>query len=132
MKSIAPSMIAVFSLVLVLAASWGWQPAGTVLAADKDKGGTFVRATIEANRNRGISVPRSAVFYRTEGPSVQVVRGNVIETRLVRVGVHSDTDTEIREGLREGDLMVANAGSSLRDGAKVKLVEADVTRMGLR
>jgi hypothetical protein len=36
MKSIVPSMIAVFSLVLVLAASWGWQPAGTVLAAEKD------------------------------------------------------------------------------------------------
>jgi hypothetical protein len=36
MKSIAPSMIAVSSLVLVLAASWDWQPAGTVLAGEKD------------------------------------------------------------------------------------------------
>jgi multidrug efflux pump subunit AcrA (membrane-fusion protein) len=63
---------------------------------------------------------------------VQIVRGDVIETRLVRVGYHSDTDIEIREGLREGDLVVANAGSSLRDGDKVKPVEADSTRMGLR
>jgi HlyD family secretion protein len=94
--------------------------------------GTFARATIEANRSRGISVPRSAVLYRTEGPSVQVVRGNVIETRLVRVGYHSDNDTEIREGLSEGDLVVANAGSSLRDGDKVKPVEADSTGAGLR
>jgi multidrug efflux pump subunit AcrA (membrane-fusion protein) len=94
--------------------------------------GMFARATIEANRSRGVSVPRTAVLYRTEGPSVQVVRGNVIETRLVRVGYHSDTDIEIREGLREGDLVVANAGSSLRDGSKVTPVEADSTRMGLR
>jgi HlyD family secretion protein len=94
--------------------------------------GMFARATIEANRSRGISVPRSAVFYRTDGPSVQIVRGNVIETRLVRVGYHSDTDTEIREGLREGDLVVANAGGSLGDGDKVKPVDADSTRMGLR
>jgi HlyD family secretion protein len=94
--------------------------------------GMFARATIEANRSRGISVPRSAVFYRTEGPSVQVVRENVVETRLVRVGFASDTDTEIVEGLREGDLVVANAGSSLRDGIKVKPVEADATRTELR
>jgi multidrug efflux pump subunit AcrA (membrane-fusion protein) len=94
--------------------------------------GMFARATIEANRSRGVSVPRSAVLYRTEGPSVQIVRGNVIEMRLVRVGYHSDTDTEIREGLREGDLVVANAGSSLHDGDKVKPVESDSTGTGLR
>jgi len=94
--------------------------------------GMFARATIEANRSRGISVPHSAVLYRTEGPSVQVVHGDVIETRLVHVGYHSDTDTEIRDGLSEGDLVVANAGSSLRDGDKVKPVEADSSLMGLR
>src|SRR6202047_4261644 len=94
--------------------------------------GMFARATIEANRSRGISVPRSAVFYRTEGPSVQVVRGDVIETRLVHVGYHSDTDTEIRDGLREGDLVVAHAGSSLRGGDKGKPVEVDLSLMGLR
>ena len=49
--------------------------------------GMFARATIEANRSRGISVPRSAVFYRTEGPSVQIVRDDIIETRRVRVGL---------------------------------------------
>jgi hypothetical protein len=79
----------------------------------------FARATIEANRSRGISVPRSAVLYRTEGPSVQVVRGDVIETRLVHVGYHSDTDTEIRDGLREGDLVVRDAGSSLRTATRL-------------
>jgi multidrug efflux pump subunit AcrA (membrane-fusion protein) len=92
----------------------------------------FARATIEANRSRGISVPHSAVLHRTEGPSVQVVRGDVVETKLVQVGYHSDTQTEIRDGLREGDLVVANAGSSLRDGDKVKPVEADLSLMGLR
>jgi HlyD family secretion protein len=90
--------------------------------------GTFARATIDANRSCGISVPRSAVRYRTEGTSVQVVRDGVIATRLVKVGIHSDTETEIREGLREGDLVVTNAGSSLRDGDKVSPVVADAAR----
>ena len=94
--------------------------------------GMFARSTIEASRSRGISVPRSAVLYRTEGPRVQIVRGNIIETRSVQVGYHSDTDSEIREGLREGDMVVVNAGSSLRDGDKVEPVEAASTRTGLR
>jgi len=90
--------------------------------------GMFAHATIDANRSCGISVPRSAVTYRTEGTSVQVVRENVVETRGVQVGIHSDTDTEIRDGLREGDMVVANAGSSLRDGDRVKPILVDAVR----
>jgi multidrug efflux pump subunit AcrA (membrane-fusion protein) len=90
--------------------------------------GMFARATIDANRSCGLSVPRSAVQYRTEGASVQMVRDNVIETRRVQLGFHSDYDMEIRGGLSEGSLVVANAGSSLRDGDKVKPVLADATR----
>jgi RND family efflux transporter MFP subunit len=87
--------------------------------------GMFARAIIDANRSCGLSVPRSAVQYRTEGASVQMVRDNVIETRRVQLGFHSDYDVEIRDGLREGSLVVANAGSSLRDGDKVKPVLTD-------
>lgn len=90
--------------------------------------GMFARATIDASRSCGLSVPRSAVQYRTEGASVQMVRENVIETRRVQLGFHSDYDMEIREGLREGNLVVASAGSSLRDGDKVKPVMADAFR----
>jgi molybdopterin biosynthesis enzyme len=48
----------------------------------------------------------------------------------VQTGFHSDTDTEIRAGLREGDLVVANAGSSLGDGDRVKPVFSEVTGIG--
>jgi multidrug efflux pump subunit AcrA (membrane-fusion protein) len=98
------------------------------LSLDRDpalKLGTFARATIEANRSCGVSVPGSAVLYRTGGASVQVVRDDVVERRTVQVGLRSDTDIEIREGVRDGDLVVANAGSSLRDGDKVRPVVAD-------
>jgi len=90
--------------------------------------GTFARAAIDANRSCGLSVPSAAVHYRTGGASVQVVRDGVVETRRVQAGLRSDTDTEIREGLQEGDLVVANAGSSLRDGDKVRPVLADNSR----
>ena len=94
--------------------------------------GMFVRATIDAKRSCGISVPRSAVRYRSQGTSVQVVRDDIIETRLVQVGLQSDTNTEIVSGVREGDMVVANAGSSLRDGDKVIPIVADTARMGQR
>jgi multidrug efflux pump subunit AcrA (membrane-fusion protein) len=94
--------------------------------------GMFARATIDAKRSCGISVPRSAVRYRTQGTSVQVVRDNIIETKLVQIGLHSDTDTEIVSGVHEGDMIVANAGSSLRDGDKVTPIVAAGSRIGQR
>lgn len=107
----------------------------TRIALDTGPGlrtGTFAQATIDANRSCGISVPRSAVTYQTGGTSVQIVRGNVIETRLVKVGFHSDTETEIRTGLKEGDIVVANAGSSLRNGDRVSPIFNESARSELR
>jgi HlyD family secretion protein len=94
--------------------------------------GKFGRATIDANRSCGVSVPKAAVLYRTEGTSVQVVRDRVVETRRVRVGFHSDANVEIREGIREGDLIVANAGTSLRDGDQVTAKFLDEVGSGER
>jgi hypothetical protein len=92
----------------------------------------FARAVINADRSCGISVPRSAVTYRTGGTNVQVVYNDVIETRSVQIGLHSDTEIEIRKGLNQGDLVVANAGTTLRDGDKVRPVDAATVRSGSR
>jgi RND family efflux transporter MFP subunit len=92
--------------------------------------GTFVSATINADRSCGVSVPNSAVTYRTGGASVQVVNSDIIETRNIEIGIRSDSDIEVRKGLSEGDLVVANAGTSLRDGDRVKPIAAETTRDG--
>ena len=68
-----------------------------------------------------MSVPKSAVDHST----VQVVRDGNVETRNVRLGLFSDNDIEIREGVKEGEIVVANAGTSLRDGDKVKTILPD-------
>ncbi len=87
--------------------------------------GMFARAVIDASRSCGISVPRAAVSYLADGTTVQVVHDGKIETRPVHIGLLSDANVEIREGLKEGDLVVANAGGSLHDGDEVKPVFAD-------
>jgi len=85
------------------------------------KVGMFARATIDANRSCGVSIPKSALDHST----VQVVKDNIVETRKVQVGLFSDTDIEIREGLKEGEIVVGNAGTSLHDGDKIKPIFPD-------
>jgi len=82
--------------------------------------GSFARATIDASRSCGVSVPKSAVLFRTEGTSVQVVHDRTVETRRVRAGLNSDISVEIRDGVQEGEMVVANAGTSLRDGDRIQ------------
>ena len=78
--------------------------------------GMFASANIDAKRSCGVAIPRGAVESRVEGTSVRVVRGNIVEMRRVTVGLLSDDSAEIREGLNDGEVVVANAGSSLHDG----------------
>lgn len=82
--------------------------------------GTFARATIDADRSCGVSVPRSAVYFRTEGASVQVVQNHVVETRKIQVGIMQDDAVEVKDGIREGEVVIANAGGSLRNGERVR------------
>ena len=85
------------------------------------KVGMFARATIDARRSCGVAIPRSALDHLT----VQVVKGNTIETRKVRVGLTNETSTEIVEGLSEGEIVVSDAGTSLHDGDQVRTMFAD-------
>jgi multidrug efflux pump subunit AcrA (membrane-fusion protein) len=95
----------------------------TRIAVENDpslKVGAFGRAAIDATRSCGVSVPRAAVLFRTEGTSVQVIHNDMVQTRRVRVGILSGAAAEIREGIAEGEIVVANAGTSLRDGDVVR------------
>ncbi|MGY3448794.1 efflux RND transporter periplasmic adaptor subunit [Bradyrhizobium sp. USDA 4353] len=93
------------------------------------KPGMFARANIDARRSCGVAIPNTAIDHLT----VQVVKGDVVETRRVRVGLVSDTSTEILEGLAEGEVVVADAGSSLHDGDQIKTMFAeDIDRTRVR
>lgn len=83
--------------------------------------GTFAQASIDAKRSCGVAIPRTAIDHLT----VQVVKGDTVETRRVRVGLVSDTSTEILEGLDVGEIVVADAGSSLHDGDHIKIKFAE-------
>ena len=100
------------------------------LAGNPDlKVGVFARASIDAKRSCGVAIPRTAIDHL----SVQVVKQDTVETRRVRVGLSSDSSTEILEGIQLGEIVVADAGSSLHDGDRIKAVFADdLDRPGTR
>ena len=82
------------------------------------------RAQIKTGQSCGIAVPLTAILYGSAGTVVQVVRRQRVETRRVETGLMSQGEVEIREGIAEGDVVVARAGALLREGDPVRPVMA--------
>ena len=83
------------------------------------------RAMITTGKScNNVSVPLTAVLYGSAGTVVQVVRRQRVETKRVEVGLMSAGQVEIRDGLQEGDIVVARAGALLREGDPVRPVTA--------
>ena len=72
----------------------------------------------------------AGVEYNAALPSavVQVVKRDRVETRRVETGLMAAGQVEIREGIAEGDIVVARAGALLREGDPVRpvMTSADV------
>jgi RND family efflux transporter MFP subunit len=90
--------------------------------------GAFARASIVTATSSGLAVPASAVLHGPGGATVQVVRGSRVETRRIRTGLAADTRVEVREGLNDGDLVVARAGTFLRDGDTVRPIPSEAAK----
>ena len=82
------------------------------------------RALITTGKSCGVSVPLTAVLYGTAGTVVQVVRRGRVETKRVELGLIYGAQVEIKEGLQEGDIVVARAGALLREGDPVRPIMA--------
>ena len=87
--------------------------------------GAFARGSIDTQQSRGIGLPATAVTYSLDGPHVQIVRNDTVERRAVKTGLASGDLVEILEGVSINDIVVARAGTFLRDGDKIRPVEPD-------
>jgi HlyD family secretion protein len=85
---------------------------------------TSGRALIKTGQSCGVAVPLTAIQYSAAGTVVQVVKRQRIETKRVETGLMSGGSIEIRDGLNEGEDIVARAGSLLREGDLVRPVTA--------
>jgi RND family efflux transporter MFP subunit len=92
--------------------------------------GAFATGVIETARSRGLAVPVSAVLYGTDGPTVQVVADGKVSTRRVKLGLTQGKLIEIKDGLADGDLVIAKSGTFLRDGDSVRPIQTSDPRVG--
>jgi len=87
------------------------------------------RAMITTGKScNNVAVPLTAVLYGSAGTVVQVVRRARVETKRVEIGLMSGGQVEIRDGLQEGDIVVARAGALLREGDPVRPVTAEAEK----
>jgi HlyD family secretion protein len=85
--------------------------------------GSFASGVIEVGRQTAVTVPISAVTVSAGKSTVQIVADGKIATREVQIGLRSPTRVELKSGVAEDELVVARAGSFLRDGDAVTAVE---------
>ena len=87
--------------------------------------GAFGRGRIETASSRGLAVPASALLYVDDHAEVLVVIDVRVAKREVKTGLRADQLVEIRSGVAAGDLVVATAGTFLRDGDAVRAILPD-------
>lgn len=82
----------------------------------------YARATITVGESCGLTLPITSILYSEAGTVVQVVKNNRVETHKVEIGLMQTDKIEVRQGLAEGDVVVARAGATLREGDAVRPV----------
>jgi RND family efflux transporter MFP subunit len=81
-----------------------------------------VHFDVPVNGNR-LSVPSSAMLFRSEGPSVAVVGpGDRVQLRPIAIGRDFGTSLEILHGIRPTDRVVENPPDSLEAGQVVRVI----------
>ncbi len=89
--------------------------------------GAFGRGEISTAEGKGLAVPMSAVLHDEKGATVQIVRQSKVVSSPVKTGLIAGGKIEIREGVALDDLVVARAGTFLRDGDAVRAIEPKAT-----
>ncbi len=85
--------------------------------------GSFGSGVITTAHSRGLAVPATAVMFGPDGAFVQVIRSDRVESRKIKTGLVADGFVEVHDGLAEGDIIVAKAGTFLRDGDTVRAIQ---------
>lgn len=84
--------------------------------------GSFAHAVITTGTSHGVAVPSSALQHGDKGATVQLVQQDRVVVKPVKVGIQAGRWSEIRDGVVENDLVVARAGTFLREGDAVRAV----------
>ncbi|MBV8443280.1 MAG: efflux RND transporter periplasmic adaptor subunit [Hyphomicrobiales bacterium] len=82
--------------------------------------GAFASGEVELTRRKGVSAPAAAFKREGDSARVYVVRDGRVEERRVAPGIVDGDAVEIKEGVAEGESVVARAAAFLRPGDRVR------------
>jgi len=89
----------------------------------KFKPGQYIelRMVLETHRNT-IIIPKRAIIYESGLPFVFITRDSLAFKCAIRTGLASGAVIELLDGLSEGDNIIIDGQVTLRDSAKVKII----------
>lgn len=82
--------------------------------------GAFASGEVELTRRDGVSAPASALTREGDSARLDVIRDDKVEERQVTPGIVNGEAVEIKQGLAEGESIVARAAAFLRPGDRVR------------
>jgi RND family efflux transporter MFP subunit len=82
--------------------------------------GAFASGEVELVRRDGLGAPASALRREGDEARLYVVRDGRVEERRVTPGIVEGDTVEIRDGVAEGDSIVARAAAFVRPGDRVR------------
>jgi RND family efflux transporter MFP subunit len=83
--------------------------------------GTYVEVELHIPRETpALLVPAEAIIFNRNGLQVAVIEGGVARIRKVSVARDLGTQVEVRDGVKQGDLVILNPPVELVDGSRVR------------
>ncbi|MCK5408614.1 MAG: hypothetical protein KAJ37_14190, partial [Candidatus Krumholzibacteria bacterium] len=93
--------------------------------------GDFAEVSIVTEKRAGtMLVPKIAVFTDRGDQIVYVAADSTAERRVIELGFEDDQHAEILSGVAEGENVVVKGQRSLKNGAPIKILEADTVSAG--
>lgn len=90
------------------------------------KPGMFAKVAVDTStRENVIVVPSEAVIFHNGLNVAYVVDGNKVKEREVTAGLDNGKQTEIVEGLAEGEVIVIKGMNFVKDDSEIKIIEKD-------
>ncbi len=82
--------------------------------------GAFASGEVELVRRDGVGAPAASLRREGDAARLDVVRDGRVEERVVTPGIVEGEQVEIKDGLVEGEAVVARAAAFLRPGDRVR------------
>ena len=89
------------------------------------RAGMYGSAEIIVSETTALALPLSAVTTGREGSFARKVEDGIVKQVEIEAGIQDGGFVEVASGLKAGDMVVEKAGAFVRDGDRIKPVQAD-------